>query len=228
MNSWKTWNLEPGRPALQPHLVKTSWMVAWVASAAMLLAACDKPGQASAPPPAAPAGTATAPAPTTPPVTPTTPPAPAAPAAEPEVIFHSNRAQTNLPIVKLLIGPHELDAELCTTITQVATGMMHRKGVGTTDAMFFAFAIGQQRSFYMKNVDFPIAAAYIDTDGVVQEIVQLKARDVTPVPSQSDRIQYVLETAPDWFTRNNVGVGALVTTPKGELRATLARLARLP
>jgi uncharacterized membrane protein (UPF0127 family) len=106
--------------------------------------------------------------------------------------------------------------------------MMHRKGVGTNDAMFFAFAIGQQRSFYMKNVDFPIAAAYIDTDGVVQEIVQLKARDVTPVPSQSDRIQYVLETAPDWFTRNNVGVGALVTTPKGELRATLARLARLP
>ncbi len=203
-------------------------MVAWVASAAVLLAACDKPGQASAPPPAAPAGTTTAPAPTTPAVTPTTPPAPAAPAAEPEVIFHSNRAQTNLPIVKLLIGPHELDAELCTTITQVATGMMHRKGVGTNDAMFFAFAIGQQRSFYMKNVDFPIAAAYIDTDGVVQEIVQLKARDVTPVPSKSERIQYVLETAPDWFTRNNVGVGALVTTPKGELRTTLARLARLP
>ena len=126
------------------------------------------------------------------------------------------------------IGPHELDAELCTTITQVATGMMHRKGVGTNDAMFFVFAIGQQRSFYMKNVDFPIAAAYIDTDGVVQEIVQLKAREVTPVPSQSERIQYVLETAPDWFTRNNVGVGALVTTPKGELRTTLARLARLP
>jgi uncharacterized protein len=198
-------------------------MVAWVVSAAVLLAACDKPGQASAPPPAAPAGT------TTPAVTPSTPAAPAPPpAAEPEVIFHSNRAQTNLPIVKLLIGPHELDAELCTTITQVATGMMHRKGIGTNDAMFFAFAIGQQRSFYMKNVDFPIAAAYIDTDGVVQEIVQLKARDVTPVPSQSDRIQYVLETAPDWFTRNNVGVGALVTTPKGELRATLARLARLP
>jgi uncharacterized protein len=204
-------------------------MVAWVVSAAMLLAACDKPGQASAPPSAAPAGTTTASAPTTPAVAPAAPPAPSPPpAAEPEVIFHSSRAQTNLPIVKLLIGPHELDAELCTTITQVATGMMHRKGVGTNDAMFFAFAIGQQRSFYMKNVDFPIAAAYIDTDGVVQEIVQLKAREVTPVPSQSDRIQYVLETAPDWFTRNNVGVGALVTTPKGELRATLARLARLP
>ncbi len=218
---------EPGRPALQPRPVKTSWMVAWVVSAAMLLAACNKPGQASAPPPAAASGGSTAaPAPTQPPaVTPATPPAPA---AEPEVIFHSNRAQTNLPIVKLLIGPHELDAELCTTITQVATGMMHRKGVGTHDAMFFVCAIGQQRSFYMKNVDFPIAAAYIDTDGVVQEIVQLKAREVTPVPSQSERIQYVLETAPDWFTRNNVGVGALVTTPKGELRTTLARLARLP
>lgn len=222
MHCRKTWNLEPGRPSIQPRAVKTSWMVAWVVSAAVLLAACDKPGQASAPAPAAPASTPPAA------VTPATPPAPPTPAAEPEVIFHSNRAQTNLPIVKLLIGPHELDAELCTTITQVATGLMHRKGIGTNDAMFFAFAIGQQRSFYMKNVDFPIAAAYIDTDGVVQEIVQLKARDATPVPSQSDRIQYVLETAPDWFTRNNVSVGALVTTPKGELRTTLARLARLP
>lgn len=144
------------------------------------------------------------------------------------MIFHLARAQTNLPIVKLLIGPHELDAELCTTVTQVATGLMHRKGIGTNDAMFFVFAIGQQRSFYMKNVPFPIAAAYIDSDGIIQEIVQLKAMDATPVPSKSERIQYVLETAPDWFARNGVGVGALVTVPAGELRATLARRAQLP
>ncbi len=155
-------------------------------------------------------------------------PAPAPAKAEPEVVFHLNRAQTNLPMVKLYIGPRELEAELCATVSQVATGLMFRKGIGTNEGMFFVFATGQERAFYMKNVDFPIAAAYIDSDGIIQEVVQLKARDVTPVPSKSDRIQFVLETAPDWFTRNGVGPGTLVTMPEGELRANLIRRARLP
>ncbi len=156
-------------------------------------------------------------------------PAPAATAAaENEVIYHLNRAQVNLPRVKLDIGPHQIESDVCTTVTQIATGLMFRESLGTNDTMFFVFGIGQQRSFYMKNVKFPIAAGYIDSDGILQEIVQLKAQDVTPVPSKSDKIQFVLETAPDWFERNHVAPGALVSTSAGDLRTTLARRAQLP
>lgn len=151
--------------------------------------------------------------------------APAAPDDEP--VYHLNHAQTNLPRVRLMVGPKQLTAELCTTVTQVATGLMHRKAIGPDDAMFFAFGTRQQRSFYMKNVPFPIAVAYIDAEGVVDEIVHLKAMDMTPVPSKSANIQYVLETAPDWFERNGITRGALVTTIQGPLDTTVARLAQL-
>ncbi|HTH49976.1 MAG TPA: DUF192 domain-containing protein, partial [Candidatus Limnocylindria bacterium] len=110
---------------------------------------------------------------------------------------------------------------------QVATGLMYRAGIGPNDAMLFVFGGADRRSFYMKNVPFDIAAAYIDSEGVVKEIVQLKKMDETAVPSQSDAIQFVLETAPDWFTRNGVGPGTLIRAERGSLREVFARQAVL-
>ena len=200
--------------------MRNRWILVACIGVATLVMGCNPPAAS----PGATQSVSSAPAPVRPPT-----PAPAAPAAaENEVIYHLNRAQANLPRVKVDIGPHQIESELCTTVTQIATGLMFRESLGTNDTMFFVFGIGQQRSFYMKNVKFPIAAGYIDSDGILREIVQMKAQDVTPVPSKSDKIQYVLETAPDWFERNHVAPGALVSTPAGDLRSTLARRAQLP
>lgn len=141
--------------------------------------------------------------------------------------YHLDQAQTKLPRVRLHLSTKSVDAELCTTLTQVATGLMFRPGIGPNDAMLFVFRGGARRSFYMKNVDFDINAAYIDTEGVIRQIVTLKKREETPVPSEADNIQFVLETAPDWFTRNGIGVGTLIQTDQGDLRSTLAHLAQL-
>ena len=220
-------DLEPATGPDHPPDVKRSWILAVLVCLGVAAAGCNQPGGQA---PAAASVTSAPTVPSVPPPAVAPAPAPATPPAkaEPEVVFHLSRAQTNLPVIKLYIGPRELEAELCTTVSQVATGLMFRKGIGTNEGMFFVFATGQERAFYMKNVDFPIAAAYIDSDGIIQEVVQLKARDVTPVPSKTDRIQFVLETAPDWFVRNGVGPGTLVTLPEGELRANLVRRARLP
>lgn len=202
--------------------MRNRWILTACIGLATLAVGCNPP--AASPGSAQSVSSAPAPAVARPPT-----PVPAAPAAaENEVIYHLNRAQVNLPRVKLDIGPHQIESELCTTVTQIATGLMFRESLGTNDTMFFVFGIGQQRSFYMRNVKFPIAAGYIDSDGILREIVQLKAQDVTPVPSKSDKIQYVLETVPDWFERNHVAPGALVSTPAGDLRSTLARRAQLP
>lgn len=153
----------------------------------------------------------------------------AAPApADDEPVFHLNRAQPRLSTVKLWVGPHEVEAELARTLTQIATGLMFRPSIGPEETMLFVFGSAQSRAFYMKNVPFDIAVAYLDPEGVIQEIVQLKAQDQKPVPSKSDRIQYVLETAPDWFQRHGVGPGTLLRTDKGSLADTLAAFATLP
>lgn len=155
---------------------------------------------------------------------PSTPPpsaTPAPPATNP-VSFHLPRALPRLPTVRLWLGAMELDAEVCLTLQHVATGLMFREQIGTNEAMLFVFRRPDQRAFYMKNVKFPIAAAYINGDGVIEEIVQLKARDETPVPSKSANIQFVLETAPNFFERNGLKPGTLITTSQGRLRETLA------
>ncbi len=138
--------------------------------------------------------------------------------ASAEPVYHLDHALPKEPTSTLYIGPAEVRAYVCTTLAQVATGMMHRDGVGPEEAMLFVFGGGDRRSFYMKNVSFDIAAAYIDTEGVVKEIVQLKKQEATPVPSASDDIQFVLETAPDWFTRHGVGPGTPIRAERGSLR----------
>jgi uncharacterized protein len=147
-------------------------------------------------------------------------------AAEP--VYHLDHAQPRLRTVKLWLGALEVEAELCRTLTQIATGLMYRTNLGPADTMLFVFATPQPRSFYMKNVPFDIAAAYLDAEGAITEIVTLKAHEETPVPSKSAQVQYVLEAAPDFFTRHGLGVGAVVKTDKGSLRDTLAPLATLP
>ena len=136
--------------------------------------------------------------------------------------YYRESPQTNLARIHLMIGPAETSAELCTTVPEVATGLMHRKSIGPEETMFFAFGEGQPRSFYMKNVPFDISAAYIDSEGVVSEIILLKAMDETPVSSKTTNIQYVLEAAPYWFTRHGVVAGAAVRTESGSLARALS------
>jgi uncharacterized membrane protein (UPF0127 family) len=155
------------------------------------------------------------------------PTASGSPAEASEPVFHLASAQVNLPRVKLWIGPKEIVSELCHTVPQIATGLMHRTAIGPEETMLFVFAGPRDRSFYMKNVPFDIDVAYIDTEGVIQEIVRLKAQDAKGVPSKSSRIQFVLEAAPDYFTRNGFGPGTLISTERGSLAEVLSPMAQL-
>ena len=150
-----------------------------------------------------------------PPAPPAAPPVSAAPETP---VYHLDHAQPRLATVKLWIGAKEVDAEKCVTRAQISTGLMYRPGITNDECMLFVFPQAQQVAFYMKNVGFDIDAAYIDSAGVVQQIVRLKKMDETPVPSASNDVQFVLETAPGWFEKNGIGVGALVKTPRRTLR----------
>ena len=158
-------------------------------------------------------------------VTTTAPAAAKSDANEPH--YYLDHAQPKGPTTKLWIGAAEVQSEVCTTLQQVMTGLMYREGIGPNEAMLFVFGGTDRRSFYMRNVPFDIAAAYIDSEGVVQEIVQLQKQEETPVPSQSTAIQFVLETAPEWLTRNGVGPGTLIRAERGSLREVFARQAVL-
>ena len=136
----------------------------------------------------------------------------AAPAEE------AGRPQPKLPTLKLWLGPHELVGELATTGQQQQMGMMWRTNMAEMEAMLFVFGAPHRAGFWMKNTLLPLSCAYIDPEGVILEIRDMKPRDETSLTAATDRVQYVLEVNQGWFTRNKVGVGTVLRTERGSLR----------
>ena len=111
-------------------------------------------------------------------------------------------------------------SELARTQTEIATGMMYRKKMAENEGMLFVFPRPHRTAFYMRNTIIPLSAAYIDGDGTILEIHDLKPLDETPIEAGSDKVQYVLETPQGWFKKNNIGIGTLIRTERGSLPET--------
>ena len=127
-------------------------------------------------------------------------------------------AQPRLQSMKLFIGMKEINAELALKPVEIYTGMMWRTNMPDGEGMLFVFGDVRSRSFYMRNTYVPLSLAYIDPEGVIQEIHDLQPRNETSVPSKSENIQYVLEVPQGWFARNQIVPGTVVRSPYGELK----------
>ncbi len=132
----------------------------------------------------------------------------------------ATQAQPKLPTVKLYLGAETLDAEQALTERQQQTGMMFRTNIQDIDAMIFVFPQPFQAAFWMKNCPESISAAYLDPNGVIQEIHHLEKNNTNSVVAASSNIQYVLETSDGWFGRHHVNTGMVIRTEKGSLQET--------
>lgn len=128
--------------------------------------------------------------------------------------------QPKLATIKLWLGTKELITEQALTQDQITRGMMFRKEMAEHEGMLFVFGRPHQASFWMRNTLIPLSCAYIDPEGMILEIREMKPLDETPIEAKSDRVQYVLETPLGWFERNQVNVGAVVRTERGSLSET--------
>lgn len=164
--------------------------------ASLLLCGCEKPGRPTA---------------TTAPVTNDAP------------AFAPTNAQPKLQTLKLWLGAQEVTAELALSSPQIHTGMMFRKEMGENEGMLFIFGRPGQVAFYMKNTYIPLSCAYINTDGTILEIHDMKPLDETPIEAHSDAIHYVLEMKQGWFERNRVATGSVVRTEVGSMPDTFLR-----
>ncbi len=129
-------------------------------------------------------------------------------------------ALAKLPGVKLWLGPQELAAEIARTPEQVQTGMMFRTNITDSDGMLFVLPYTQQAAFWMKNCLVPLSVAYINPDGVIEEIHDLQPGNTNPVQSASLKVRFALEVSQGWFNRHQVSSGTVVRTERGSLTET--------
>ena len=149
--------------------------------------------------------------------------APGAAPAESAGPTRSGQPQPKLPTLKLWLGAHEMVTEIARTPTEHQVGMMWRTNMAEMEGMIFVFDEPGSRSFWMRNTLLPLDIAYIGPDGVLIEVHAAQPRNETPLPSSSDRVQFVLETRQGWFQRNNVKPGMQIRTEKGSLQETFTR-----
>jgi uncharacterized membrane protein (UPF0127 family) len=139
-----------------------------------------------------------------------------------ESLPYLTNAQSRLRTMKLYVGAEELKTELALKPVEIYTGMMWRTNMAENEAMLFAFSQPEQRAFYMRNTYVPLSLAYIDPEGTILEIYDLRPRNETSVPSRSSNIQFVLEVPQGWFKRHNIAPGAVVRSQYGELKNTFS------
>ena len=98
--------------------------------------------------------------------------------------------------------------------------MMFRTNITETDGMLFVLPYTQQAAFWMKNCLLPLSVAYIDPDGVIEEIHDLQPGNTNPVQSASVKVRFALEVSQGWFDRRQVSSGMVVRTERGSLTET--------
>lgn len=133
------------------------------------------------------------------------------------------QAQPKLRTLKIYLGAETVEAEIALTEREEMTGLMFRTNLLETDAMLFPLPYTQRANFWMKNCPESISAAYINPDGVIEEIHHLEKNDTNGVVAASDNIRFVLETKEGWFTRHHIAPGTVVTTEKGSLKETFLK-----
>jgi len=102
----------------------------------------------------------------------------------------------------------------------MAMGMMFRTNMLENEAMLFVHPYPVRASFWMRNTLLPLSCAYIDNEGLILEIHDMKPLDESPITAASEAVRYVLETRQGWFERNAVSTGAVVRTERGSLGET--------
>ena len=132
----------------------------------------------------------------------------------------SGQPQPKLPTIKIWLGAHEVVTEIARTPTEHQFGMMWRTNMAEMEGMIFIFDSPDRRSFWMRNTLVPLDIAYIAPDGTLLEVHAAQPKNETPLPSDSERVQFVLETRLGWFQHNNVKPGMVVRTEKGSLQET--------
>ena len=111
---------------------------------------------------------------------------------------------------RLKIGEHKLVVEVADTPSEQVVGLMNREFLPPDRGMIFVFEEPKQAFFWMKNTSLPLDVAFLDSEGVILEILPLVPFEETRVASKSDKVAYAIETNRDWFVSRGLKPGVKV------------------
>lgn len=105
-----------------------------------------------------------------------------------------------------------LRVEVSKTLEERALGLMYRDSLSDTMGMLFIFEWQQPLIFWMKNTRIPLSIAFINEEGEIVDIQDMKPMDLSLYASAYPA-RFALEVNRGWFDRHGIRVGDRVRIP---------------
>lgn len=112
-----------------------------------------------------------------------------------------------------MAGFHAIKAEVAQTDRQREIGLMHRTSMGANEGMIFVFERAGVQCFWMKNTLLPLSVAFIDEDGTIVNLDEMKP-ETEDTHCSTKPVRHVLEMNKGWFSKRGIKPGMKLT---GEL-----------
>jgi len=126
--------------------------------------------------------------------------------------YEPGQPQTDLPRTRLSAGLHQIDAQVANQPATRQIGLMHRKQMPQHEGMLFVFEQAQRQCFWMKNTLLPLTAAFIDDDGTIVNLVNMKPLALDSHCSAKP-VRFVLEMNQGWFAKKGLAAGDKLSGP---------------
>lgn len=114
--------------------------------------------------------------------------------------------QLSLPRVELTAGMHRIDAQVASKPQERQIGLMHRTEMPQHEGMLFVFEQPATQCFWMKNTLLPLTAAFVQDDGTIANLADMKPQTLDSHCSAKP-VRYVLEMNQGWFAKKGIKAG---------------------
>lgn len=122
----------------------------------------------------------------------------------------SGPAVGQLPTLELSAGIHLIRAEVANTFDSRARGLMFRKSLGANSGMLFVFPDVSPHCMWMKNTYVPLSVAFMDEQGTIVSIHDMKPHDETS-HCAAKPARFALEMNQGWFAQKGIKAGARIS-----------------
>ncbi len=108
----------------------------------------------------------------------------------------------------------EVHVEIADDDYEQARGLMYRTALAEDRGMLFVFPDEEERSFWMRNTLIPLSVAFMDSEGRIVDIEDMKPLDDDPPHYVSaEPARYALEVNKGFFEERGVEVGDRANLP---------------
>ena len=104
----------------------------------------------------------------------------------------------------------KINAEIADSDSEREKGLMFRESINENDGMLFVFDREKNLNFWMKNTLIPLDIAYIDKNGIINEIYHMKPLDVSVTYNSIKPAMFALEVNLGWFSRHKIITGSKI------------------